>query len=49
MCSMVARYNEAVVRAQEGYSLGSNDWEPVDASGTPDCTLACARTALHRQ
>jgi predicted kinase len=38
--------NEAVVRAQESYVLGANDWTPVDASGTPERTLAHARTAV---
>jgi aminoglycoside phosphotransferase family enzyme/predicted kinase len=33
---------EAVVRAQDAYAVGSNDWEPVDASGTPESTLADA-------
>jgi aminoglycoside phosphotransferase family enzyme/predicted kinase len=36
---------EAVVRAQEGYALGANDWAQVDASGTPEDTLARAREA----
>ena len=34
---------DAVVRAQERYALGDNDWTPVDASGTLDDTLARAR------
>jgi uncharacterized protein len=37
---------EAVVRAQEGYALGSNDWTLIDASDTPECTLAHARRAV---
>ncbi len=36
----------AIVRAQEGYQLGSLGWTPIDASGTPEATLARARTAL---
>jgi predicted kinase len=32
-----------VVRAQESYQLGPNDWSAVDASGTPDDTLTRAR------
>jgi len=35
--------NAAVVRVQESYVLGRNDWENVDASGTPESTLARAR------
>jgi predicted kinase len=38
--------NEAVVRAQEGYALGGNDWTPIDASGTPECTLAHAQKVV---
>ena len=38
----------AVARAQESYDLGALDWERVDASGTPDQTLACAHAALER-
>jgi uncharacterized protein len=37
---------EAVVRAQETYELGDNDWEPVDASGTLESTLVSARKAV---
>jgi aminoglycoside phosphotransferase family enzyme/predicted kinase len=37
---------ETVVRAQETYALGDNDWEPVDASGTLENTLARARTVV---
>jgi aminoglycoside phosphotransferase family enzyme/predicted kinase len=37
---------EAVVRAQEAYALGNNDWEPVDASGTLESTLARAREVV---
>jgi hypothetical protein len=33
---------EAVVRMQETYALGANDWTPVDASGTEKDTLAAA-------
>ena len=32
----------AVARAQESYDLGALDWARVDASGTPDQTLARA-------
>jgi len=35
-----------VVRAQEQYALEHNDWEPLDASGAPHCTLARARKAV---
>jgi aminoglycoside phosphotransferase family enzyme/predicted kinase len=38
--------NEAVVRAQEAYVIGDNDWTPVDASGTPERTLVRARQAV---
>jgi uncharacterized protein len=37
---------EAVVRAQETYALGANDWTPVDASGTEKHTLAGARKVV---
>ena len=37
-----------VQRAQESYDLGALDWERVDASGTPDQTLARAHAALER-
>jgi hypothetical protein len=33
----------AVARAQERYVLGRNDWQSIDASGTPESTLARAR------
>jgi predicted kinase len=36
----------AVARAQEAYDLGDLDWARVDASGSPDRTLARAREAL---
>ena len=36
----------AVARAQEGYALGPNDWTAIDASGTPDDTLARARAQV---
>jgi uncharacterized protein len=36
----------AVVRAQEAYDLGRNDWTMLDASGAPDQTLARAVAAL---
>ena len=38
----------AVARAQESYDLGALDWERVDASGTPDQTLARTHAALER-
>ncbi|HWM45910.1 MAG TPA: AAA family ATPase [Xanthobacteraceae bacterium] len=36
----------AVARAQEAYDLGDLDWTKVDASGTPEDTLANALAAL---
>jgi uncharacterized protein len=36
----------AVARVQESYDLGALDWTRVDASGTPDETLARARAAM---
>ena len=38
----------AVARSQESYDLGALDWARVDASGTPEETLARARTAIER-
>lgn len=38
----------AVVRAQESYDLGDLDWIKVDASGTPEQTLANARKAVNQ-
>ena len=35
-----------VAQAQEQYDLGPLDWAPVDASGTPETTLARAKAAL---
>jgi uncharacterized protein len=35
-----------VAQTQEHYDLGSLDWTPVDASGTPEATLARAKAAL---
>src|SRR5215467_2892663 len=35
--------DRAVARAQGRYGLGHNDWQTVDASGAPECTLARAR------
>jgi predicted kinase len=36
----------AVARRQEDYALGSLDWSVVDASSTPDDTLARAKGVL---
>jgi aminoglycoside phosphotransferase family enzyme/predicted kinase len=36
----------AVAREQENYDLGTLEWRQIDASGTPDDTLARARAAL---
>jgi aminoglycoside phosphotransferase family enzyme/predicted kinase len=36
----------AVARAQESYDLGAMSWTRIDASGTPNETLARARAAL---
>jgi hypothetical protein len=38
----------AVAQAQERYELGHLDWARIDASGTPEATLARAKAALHR-
>jgi len=38
--------DETVARAQERYDLGALDWTPIDASGTPEETLARTRAAL---
>ena len=38
----------AVALAQERYELGHLEWAMVDASGTPEATLARAEAALHR-
>jgi hypothetical protein len=38
--------NAEVARQQEHYDLGALAWAQVDASGTPEDTLARARTAL---
>ena len=35
-----------VVAQQQYYELGEIDWTEVDASGTPDDTLASARAAI---
>ena len=37
-----------VAKAQESYDLGPLDWIPVEASGTPEATLARAKAALRR-
>jgi uncharacterized protein len=37
----------AVARAQESYDLGTLGWRRVDASGTPEETLARARTVMN--
>ena len=36
----------AVAHRQESYDLGMIDWARIDASGTPEETLARARAAL---
>jgi aminoglycoside phosphotransferase family enzyme/predicted kinase len=36
----------AVARAQESYDLGALDWARIDASGTPEETLARARSVI---
>jgi aminoglycoside phosphotransferase family enzyme/predicted kinase len=38
--------DSAIVRAQEQDALGHNDWDSIDASGTPQSTLARARKAV---
>jgi predicted kinase len=35
-----------IARAQESYDLGALDWTDIDASGTPEETLARARKTL---
>ena len=35
-----------VAQAQERYDLGVLDWTEIDASGTPENTLARAKAAL---
>jgi predicted kinase len=37
----------AVARMQQSYDLGALDWTRIDASGTPDETLARARKAVN--
>jgi uncharacterized protein len=39
----------AIARAQERYDLGTLGWTRVDASGTPDDTLARAQMALNQR
>jgi predicted kinase len=39
----------AVARSQEHYDLGTLDWEVIDASGTPEQTLARVRQMLAGQ
>jgi predicted kinase len=36
----------AVARQQDSYDLGGLDWPRIDASGTPEQTLAGVRAAL---
>lgn len=38
--------DEALARRQEGYNLGEMEWTTIDASGTPEETLANARDYL---
>jgi len=38
--------DRTVARAQERYVLGRNDWQSIDASGVPACTVARAREFL---
>jgi uncharacterized protein len=38
----------AVARAQEHYDLGLLQWDKIDASGTPEATLARTKAALPR-
>lgn len=38
----------AVARAQENYDLGQLQWAKIDASGTPEVTLASAKAVLQR-
>jgi uncharacterized protein len=38
----------AVAKSQETYDIGSFDWAPIDASGTPENTRKLALSALRR-
>jgi uncharacterized protein len=38
--------DERVVRVQETYALGANDWELIEAPGSPESTLARARKVV---
>jgi uncharacterized protein len=40
--------DRAVAQAQERYALGRLEWASIDASGTPEATLAHAKAALQR-